>query len=66
MSGQWEPLGAADYAGELVLQPEHYLTTAERWDVFNTHPLFTGVCPKCGAAIAVGGRMAALFEMLER
>jgi hypothetical protein len=45
--GQWEPLGAAFYAGELVLQPEHYLTTEERWEFMNTHPLFTGVCPNC-------------------
>lgn len=52
MIGQWEPIGAAYYDGELVLQPEHYLTTEERWEVFNKHPLFTGVCPECGAGIA--------------
>ena len=45
-------MGGAYYAGELVLQSEHYLTTEERWDILNTHPLFTGACPKCGAAIA--------------
>jgi hypothetical protein len=38
--GQWEPLGAAYYDGELVLQPEHYLTTEERWNILNTHLLF--------------------------
>jgi hypothetical protein len=52
VAGQWEPLGAAYYDGELVLQPEHYLTTEERWNILNTHPLFTGVCPKCAAVIA--------------
>ncbi len=46
------PVGGAYYNGELVLQPEHFLTTEERWDILNTHPLFTGICPKCGAAIA--------------
>jgi hypothetical protein len=45
------PLGAAYYADELVLQPEHYLSTEDRWEILNTHPLFTGICPKCGAKI---------------
>ncbi|MCG9890856.1 MAG: hypothetical protein MH252_07260 [Thermosynechococcaceae cyanobacterium MS004] len=49
--GQWEPLGAGYYDCELVLQPEHYLTTEERLEILETHPLFTGVCPKCGATI---------------
>jgi hypothetical protein len=39
------PLGAAYYGDELVLQPEHYLSTEERLEILNTHPLFTGVCP---------------------
>jgi hypothetical protein len=55
--GQWEPLGGSYYAGELVLQPEHYLTTAERWEVFSKHPLFTGVCPKCKKAIGETNRV---------
>jgi predicted RNA-binding Zn-ribbon protein involved in translation (DUF1610 family) len=42
----------AYYGGELVLQPEHYLTTAERLEMLNTHPFFTGICPKCGETIA--------------
>jgi predicted RNA-binding Zn-ribbon protein involved in translation (DUF1610 family) len=46
------PLGAAYYDGELVLQAEHYLSTEERLKILNTHPFFTGVCPKCGMAIA--------------
>jgi len=50
---QREPLGgAAYYADELVVQPGHYLTTEERWAILNTHPLFTGICPKCKRAIA--------------
>jgi predicted RNA-binding Zn-ribbon protein involved in translation (DUF1610 family) len=46
------PLGAAYYDGDLVLQPEHYLSTEERLEILNTHPLFTGVCPNYGEAIA--------------
>jgi hypothetical protein len=53
--GQWEPLGGAYYDGELVLQPTHFLTTAERLEILETHPLFTGVCPDCGGAIAGEG-----------
>lgn len=45
------PLGAAYYDGELVIQPEHYLSTEERLEILNTHPLFTGACPKCGAKV---------------
>ena len=48
---QCEPLGGAYYAGELVLQPTHYLTTAERLEILETHPFFTGVCPECGETI---------------
>jgi predicted RNA-binding Zn-ribbon protein involved in translation (DUF1610 family) len=46
------PLGAAYYDGELVLHPEHYLMTEQRLKILDTHPLFTGVCPSCGMAIA--------------
>lgn len=52
VAGEWEPLGAAYYADELVVQPEHYLTTEERWTILNTHPLSTGIYPKCKRAIA--------------
>jgi hypothetical protein len=66
--GQWEPIGAAYYGGELVIQPEHYLTTAERLEILETHPFFTGACPKCGAVIAgaalVHGGMTAWDEWL--
>lgn len=50
--GQWEPLGAGYYDGELVLQPEHYLSTEERLEILDTHPLFTGKCPECGFVFA--------------
>jgi hypothetical protein len=36
VSEQYEPLGGAYYAGELVLQPTHYLTTAERLEILET------------------------------
>ena len=49
---QFEPLGGAYYDGEFVLQPTHYLTTAERLEILETHPFFTGVCPKCRQAIS--------------
>ena len=52
---QYEPLGGAYYNGELVLQPTHYLTTAERLKILETHPFFTGVCTECGAAIGGEG-----------
>jgi predicted RNA-binding Zn-ribbon protein involved in translation (DUF1610 family) len=55
VSEQYEPLGGAYYAGELVLQPAHYLTTAERLEILETHPFFTGVCPDCGEAIGGEG-----------
>jgi predicted RNA-binding Zn-ribbon protein involved in translation (DUF1610 family) len=48
----FEPLGGAYYCGELVLQPTHYLTTAERLEILETHPFFTEVCPECGEVIA--------------
>ena len=48
---QCEPLGGAYYNSELVLQPTHYLTTAERLEILETHPFFTGVCPECGETI---------------
>ncbi len=49
---QCQPLGAAYYGDELVIQPEHYLSTEERLEILDTHPLFTGKCPNCGEAIA--------------
>ena len=48
---QYEPLGGAYYNGELILQPTHYLSTAGRLEILETHPFFTAICPECKAAI---------------
>jgi hypothetical protein len=37
------PVGGAYYNGELILDSPAYLTTAERLELINTHPLFTGI-----------------------
>ena len=44
---QWEPLGARYYNDELILDWPNYLTTEERLELLDTHPLFTGRCPNC-------------------
>jgi hypothetical protein len=49
ISEQCEPLGTGYYDGELVIQPAHYLTTADRLEILNTHPFFTNKCPRCGS-----------------
>jgi len=36
------------YNGELILQPRQRWTREEQLELLNTHPLFTGKCPKCG------------------
>jgi hypothetical protein len=41
------PVGGAYYNGVLVLDTPAYLTTEERLELIDTHPLFTGKCPKC-------------------
>jgi hypothetical protein len=43
----WEPEGASYYNGELILQPRQRWTTAEKLELLDTHPLFTGRCPQC-------------------
>jgi predicted amidophosphoribosyltransferase len=50
-------LGSAYYAGRLILQPPHYLTTSERLEILETHPSFTSICPTCGAGLAEDERM---------
>lgn len=47
----WEPEGASYYNGELVLPFPKELTTAERLELLDTHPLFTGRCPECETPI---------------
>ncbi|NJM67558.1 MAG: hypothetical protein HC851_18740 [Acaryochloris sp. RU_4_1] len=51
---EWEPLGGAYYNGELIRDSSGYLTTEERLELIETHPLFTGVCPSCGARFSDG------------
>jgi hypothetical protein len=44
----WEPEGASYYNGELILQPCQRWTRKEQLELIDTHPLFTGKCPRCG------------------
>lgn len=44
----WQPEGATYYNGELILPPKRQLTLEQQWQILNTHPFFTGVCPSCG------------------
>jgi hypothetical protein len=46
------PVGAAYYNGALVLGSSAYLTTADRPELIDTHPLFTNKCPSCGFVFA--------------
>ena len=48
---QWEPEGASYYNGELILPPRRHLSPLEQEYLLDTHPLFTGHCPQCGAAM---------------
>lgn len=45
----WEPEGANYYNGQLILQPRYRRTREEQLYLLNTHPMFTGRCPACGA-----------------
>jgi hypothetical protein len=45
---QWEPEGATYYNGELILQPKKKTREEQLW-LLDNHPLFTSVCPQCGA-----------------
>lgn len=45
----WEPSGASYYNGELILQPRQRWTRKEQMELLDTHPMFTGKCPSCGA-----------------
>jgi hypothetical protein len=44
----WNPEGYYWYNGELLENRPSQLTTEQRLDILNTHPLFTGQCPSCG------------------
>ena len=43
---QWSPAGYSYYDGNLVRNQSRY-TRKEQWEILNTHPFFTGVCPQC-------------------
>jgi hypothetical protein len=42
----WEPEGASYYNGELILQPRQGWTLEQQLELLDTHPLFTGQCPR--------------------
>lgn len=42
----WEPEGASYYNGELILHCPR-LTREQQLELLDSHPLFTGVCPRC-------------------
>jgi predicted RNA-binding Zn-ribbon protein involved in translation (DUF1610 family) len=46
---QWEPEGASFYNGQLILQPRQCWTPEQQVELIKTHPMFTGICPACGA-----------------
>jgi len=43
----WEPEGASYYNGELILQQRQGWTLEQQLELLDTHPLFTGQCPRC-------------------
>lgn len=56
----WEPEGArymgdelvierVTYNGEEIIQPRQLWTQQQQLELVDTHPLFTGRCPECGA-----------------
>jgi hypothetical protein len=46
---QWEVTVPSYYLGQPVPGFGRVLTVEEQWEILNWHPLFTGVCPECGA-----------------
>jgi predicted RNA-binding Zn-ribbon protein involved in translation (DUF1610 family) len=48
---QRPPEAPSCYNGQLVLQPRQRWTQEEQLQLLETHPLFTGRCPECGARI---------------
>jgi hypothetical protein len=47
----WEPEGASYYNGELIVTPEQRWTRLEQLALLDSHPMFTGRCPKCETGI---------------
>lgn len=46
----WEAVGAFYKDNELLKDWAGYLTSSERIEVLESHPIFTGICPECGAS----------------
>ena len=44
---QWHPEGASYYGGELILDLAGVRSQGEQLELLDTHPLFTGRCPRC-------------------
>lgn len=44
----WSPEGYSWYGGELIPNRRSRLTPEEQLEILETHPFFTGVCPRCG------------------
>jgi hypothetical protein len=45
---QWSPEGYYWWDGELLPNRPVTLTSGEQLTILDSHPIFTGVCPKCG------------------
>jgi hypothetical protein len=45
---QWSPEGYCWYDGELLPIRPSRLTQEEQLAILDSHPIFTGMCPKCG------------------
>lgn len=43
----WAPQGYSFYNGELIEQPRQVRTSAELLELIDSHPFFTGCCPRC-------------------
>jgi hypothetical protein len=44
---QWAPKGYSWYNDELIPNRPSRYTQAEQLEILDTHPFFTGVCPRC-------------------
>ncbi len=50
---EWQPQGASYYGDELILEPLQWRSLEQQLKLLDSHPLFTGRCPKCERAIKV-------------
>jgi predicted RNA-binding Zn-ribbon protein involved in translation (DUF1610 family) len=44
-----EPAGMSFYNEQLVMQLRQRWTREQQLELLDTHPMFTGICPACGA-----------------